>query len=212
MFFKKKPIDDQGQPTVRFNADALQDRHTDELIGICRGIAFDELVTQQEAEMLLKWMNNHSEYMSDYPFNILHRNLHAMLSDGILDLEEATELLSVLKSLTGEGEKHEGIINGSSTLPLDKILPAIIIPDRSFVFTGVFTIGTRKRCEELVCDLGGEMHKTIKKTTHYLVIGDIGSEHWVHSSYGRKIEKAVEYRENGCNIAIVSEQHWVKYI
>ena len=205
-------VDDQGQPKVKYNIDALQDRHIDELIGICRGIAFDDLVTQKEAELLLKWMNDHSVYLSEYPFNILHKNLQEMLSDDVLDSDEAAELLGILKGLIGEENKHEAIVNGSSSLPLDTNLPEIFIPDNSFVFTGVFTVGTRKKCEEIVCDLGGEMHKTIKKSTNYLVVGDVGSDHWVHSSFGRKIEKAVQYREKGTGICIVSEQHWIKYI
>ncbi|WP_292663272.1 BRCT domain-containing protein, partial [Nitratifractor sp.] len=76
----------------------------------------------------------------------------------------------------------------------------------------VFTVGTRKQCEEIVVERGGKMQKYVTKSTDYLVIGDIGSEHWVHSSYGRKIEKAVNYREVGVPIAIVSENHWIKFI
>lgn len=205
-------LDEQRQPKVKYNIDALMDRHIDELIGICRGIAFDDLVTQKEAEALLKWMNDHHEYLAEYPFNIIHRNLQEMLSDSILDNNEATELLGVLKGLIGEECKAEVIVNGSSSLPLDTSLPKIIISNSSFVFTGVFTVGTRKKCEEIVCNLGGEMHKTVKKNTNYLVIGEIGSEHWIHSSFGRKIEKAVEYREKETGISIVSEQHWINFI
>ncbi|MDA7847865.1 BRCT domain-containing protein [Sulfurospirillum sp.] len=212
MYNYRNNIDEQGQPKVKYNIDALQDRHIDELIGICRGIAFDDLVTQKEAELLLKWMNEHSAYLGEYPFNILHKNLKEMLSDNILDNDEATELLGVLKGLIGEENKAEAIVNGSSSLPLDTNLPKIIIPDNSFVFTGVFSVGTRKKCEELVCDLGGEMHKTIKKNTNYLVIGNVGSDHWVHSSFGRKIEKAVKYRDNDTGISIVSEEHWISFI
>ncbi|ERL01426.1 hypothetical protein O999_06660 [Pseudomonas putida LF54] len=48
----------------------------------------------------------------------------------------------------------------------------------------------------------------MSKKIHYLVIGSIGNEQWLHSSYGTKIKKAVEIREAGANIAIVSEAHW----
>ena len=47
----------------------------------------------------------------------------------------------------------------------------------------------------------------------YLVIGDIGSKDWSHSSYGRKIEKAVEYRDTkDTGISIVCESHWAKFL
>ncbi len=44
--------------------------------------------------------------------------------------------------------------------------------------------------------------------TNYLIIGTFGSRDWVHTSFGRKIEKAVQYRIAGCRLAIVGEDHW----
>ena len=32
---------------------------------------------------------------------------------------------------------------------------------------------------------------------------------WAHSSFGRKIEKAVHMREKGLRIAIVAEPYWI---
>lgn len=44
--------------------------------------------------------------------------------------------------------------------------------------------------------------------TRYLIIGDIGSNAWAHSTFGRKIKKAVEVRERGDEISIISEDHF----
>jgi hypothetical protein len=44
------------------------------------------------------------------------------------------------------------------------------------------------------------------------VIGEIGSRDWIHSTHGRKIEKAMDYNGRGCRIAIVGEQHWHGYL
>jgi len=213
-FGKKKEniIDDQGQPKVAFNVDALEDRHIDELIGICRGITADDIIVKEEASFLMSWLDSHRDRVNKYPFNILYTRLKEMLSDGILDSEEEAELIEIIKSLTGDNKKDTPVHQKSTSLPLTHPEPEIIIEGKSFVFTGVFTVGTRKKCEEIVCDLGGEMHKTIKKTTDYLVIGDIGSDHWVHSTHGRKIEKAVQYQEKGVDIKIISEHTWIKYI
>ncbi|WP_316675801.1 hypothetical protein [uncultured Tolumonas sp.] len=47
--------------------------------------------------------------------------------------------------------------------------------------------------------------------TNYLVIGDLVSRDWKFSAFGRKIEKAIEYRDNGkSDVAILSEQMWVE--
>lgn len=79
---------------------------------------------------------------------------------------------------------------------------------RMFLFTGTMAYGPRKACEALVVERGGSIAAGVSKKTHYLVIGSIGNEQWLHSSYGTKITKAVEIREVGANIAIVSEAHW----
>jgi hypothetical protein len=44
--------------------------------------------------------------------------------------------------------------------------------------------------------------------TNYVVIGTFGSRDWVHTSFGRKIEKAVDYRTKGYPLAIITEDHW----
>ena len=41
--------------------------------------------------------------------------------------------------------------------------------------------------------------------TDYLVIGILGSEDWIHTSYGRKIEKAIEIKQKGFNVAIIQK-------
>ena len=47
--------------------------------------------------------------------------------------------------------------------------------------------------------------------TDYLVIGDLSSRDWKFSSFGRKIEKAIEYRDSGkSDVAIISEQMWLE--
>jgi len=209
---KQSVVDDQGQPKVALHKDALQDRHIDELIGICRGISADHQIVTEEGKFLLKWMQDHREYANQYPFDILYIRLSEMLEDDILDPDEQKELLETIKDFTGESKTDINLPNKSTSLPLTMPEPMLFIEGSSFVFTGVFTVGTRKRCEELVVEQGGQMHKTIKKDTDYLVIGDIGSDSWVHSTHGRKIEKALENIKKGHKIEIISEHHWIKHL
>jgi len=212
--FGDEMTDDQGQPLFVGHTDALVDRNVDELIGLCRGISADGCINQQEAEYLLEWMKKHSKYLKIYPFNIIFKRLDEMLSDNLLDQEEQRELLDIVQQITGDST---GLLlqnsDASSMLPLSDPIPEIIIQNHSFVFTGVFTVGTRKKCEEITVELGGEIHKNIKKTTNYLVIGYIGSEFWTHSTHGRKIEKAIIYRdEKNTGLEIISEHHWIQNI
>ena len=78
----------------------------------------------------------------------------------------------------------------------------------TYVFTGKFAFGTRRDCEREVEKRGAVCEPNITKRTSFLVIGTFGSTDWVHTSFGRKIEKAVSYRDDGVPLRIVGEDHW----
>lgn len=80
----------------------------------------------------------------------------------------------------------------------------------AFLTTGVMAYGPRKICEAAVLDRGGSAASGVSKKVSYLVIGSIGNEQWRHSSHGVKIVKAVDLRDAGAPIAIISEDHWQK--
>lgn len=80
-----------------------------------------------------------------------------------------------------------------------------------FCLTGTFMFGRRRDCEAAIAAKGGEAGP-LRRDTNYLVIGEYATDAWIHSTYGRKIEKAVEMRANNLPIAIVSEAHWRQYL
>lgn len=207
-------VDNQGQLLNKsLNAKNIADRKVDELIGLCRGLTADGVVNIQEAEFLLSWIEANRDRAPSYPFDVLFRRLSEMLEDNILDNDEQDELIEMLTKITGGESLHDDIESMSSTLPLCIPEPHIEINGNNFVFTGVFNTGARKVLESLTEDLGGVMQKGVVRTTNYLVIGDIGSRDWKHSSFGRKIEKAVHDRDEvKTGLKIVSESHWIKFI
>jgi hypothetical protein len=40
----------------------------------------------------------------------------------------------------------------------------------------------------------------------------VGSTDWIYTTHGRKIEAAVAWRESGSPLAVVSEEHWQRFI
>jgi NAD-dependent DNA ligase len=132
------------------------------------------------------------------------------LQDGHLDQDEADDLLDLFSQLTGENPDFCASVNLSTSLPFTRPIPEIVFPRCTFCLTGRFALGPRKECEKEIKSLGGVLSKNVTMKTEYVVIGSIGSEAWIHSNYGRKIEKAVEYREKGHNVAIVPEDLWVQ--
>ena len=135
-----------------------------------------------------------------------------MLSDGVLDSDESAELLEMLHQFAGLPVGSEQIFTTPNSLPLDNPAPPLSWTDRVFLFTGVMAYGPRKDCELLMVERGGLIGGSVSKKVHYLVVGSIGNDQWLHSSYGTKIKKAVELRESGAPIAIISEDHWQKVL
>jgi len=200
------------QNSVLFHEARIDRRSADALVGIAAGLAADGKINLQEAEFLKSWIENHLSHLSDPVVNLLYKRLASMLSDGVLDAEESTELLEMLHQFAGLPVGSVQTFTTPTSLPLNNPPPVLSWADKVFIFTGVMAYGPRKDCESLILERGGLIGGSVSKKVHYLVIGSIGNDQWLHSSYGTKIKKAVELRESGVPIAIVSEEHWQKVL
>lgn len=193
-----------------FSRARVNDRQINELVGLCRGFIADGEVSQAEAEYLQKWLAANTVAADNPVIATLYERVTAVLEDGHLDSEEAGELYETLTQFSG-GEFELGELLKSSTLPLDAPPPEILFPDMRFCFTGTFGFGSRSDCEKAVAERGGT-GGTLTGKTDYLVIGVYATSSWAHSSYGRKIEKAVEMKQKGRSISIIYEPHWIMAI
>lgn len=191
-----------------FHQARIERRAADELIGMSAGLIADGTVNQQEAEFLKAWIETNLPHLDDPVVNLVYRRLANMLSDGILQPEESRELLELLHKFTGPTLSTTKPYIAPTTLPLCNPAPHIIRPGRCFLFTGTMAFGARKECEAIVQERGGVIGGSVSKKVHYLVVGSIGNEQWLHSSYGTKIMKAVELRDAGAPLSIISETHW----
>lgn len=206
--------DEQGQLKNRWvNARRLADRSIDELIGMCKGMLSDGATNEDEVNFLKLWLEANQEYINQWPANILSARLCEILADGIIDKKEKDDLFILLNDITG-GTKtfYEELKNNATLLPFCKPAPAITFKARQFCLTGQFFYGTRNRCESEIQQRGGTTQKQPSQKTDYLIIGHLGSTDWMHTSFGRKIESAVELKGKGFPISIVSEEHWVKFL
>ena len=192
---------------TKFNRKSIDDRQIDTLIGLSKGLTADGAISQGEAEFLLTWLIQNRAASQNPVIGNLLTKVSAMLEDGVLDPDEAEELLGVLHAFTGE-KAQIGELAKPTTLPVNQPTQPIVFPSRSFVLTGTFAFGTRKQCQEAVESLGGINAAGINKSLHYLVIGSYVTDSWIHETYGRKIEKAVQYQKQGVPLVIVTEEHW----
>lgn len=200
-----------AQPIPRaFNAQAVADRQIDELIGLIKGILADGEVQQAEAEFLLQWMEANRGVCKTWPASVLFPRLSAALMDGVLDAAEESELMGLLlRTVGGNTAPTSGGTSDATGLPLTDPVPEIEFAGRRFCFTGQFYSGSRDWCMSQIEMRGGVAQPKVTKALHYLVIGELGSEEWRHSTHGRKIETAVRYVGEGLPIGIIGEAHWI---
>ncbi|MGY3591488.1 NAD-dependent DNA ligase [Bradyrhizobium sp. USDA 4341] len=191
----------------RVGGDRIGTRQIDELIGIARGLVADNQINQAEVEFLQKWLAANLHISGQPVVRVLYKRIDEMLSDNVLDDNEKVELLDTLNQFSNREIDGLGEILKSTSLPLNDPAPPLTFAGQRYCFTGTFNFGCRKECERAVEDLGAEVGSLTQKT-NVLVVGLYATESWKHSSFGNKIMKASEWRDNGLPICIVSEVHW----
>lgn len=201
-------LDDDGQPLIRaWNATRRTNRNMDELIGVIRGIVFDGKVVREEVEALGKWLNAYSGDVREWPVGIIVERLMRIYEDGKVDDEELDDLKTLLEEIVG----GQGRPQVSCTLPLTKPAPEVIFDQNTFVFTGKFAYGKRVFCQSETAVLGGQCEDGVTLRTDYLVIGALCSQDWVHTVWGRKIERAIDLQRSK-SIYIISEERWCSFL
>lgn len=196
-------------PSVSASAtNRLLARTVNHLIGICDGIAADDVIIDKEVLFLRTWLNEHREVTQVWPGSMIADRIDAILADGIITVEERADLLATLRKLSGNQFDTTGSATPDApSVPIDDD-PSIYFKNMSYCFTGQFLYGTRAACERAILGLGGTAVDNITKRLDYLVVGSMIEPLWANTTYGRKIEKAMDYKQKGAELAIVSERQW----
>lgn len=203
------PLDAHGQPVAKgLNAGRRNRRDIDQLIGMCRAVAMDGKVTTDEALLLDTWLKQNREVTDFWPACVVCDRLEEIFRDGFMDAEESRDLLELLQSLIGNFQTTDNAPTPATALCFDQPQPDLVFAGRTFLFTGKFYYGQRKRCQTVTESQGGLIAGSVNRSVNYLIVGGIGSRDWAHGIFGTKIESAIELRKKGYPIAIVHEAHW----
>lgn len=194
----------------RVGNDRITSRQIDELVGLARGIAADGAINQPEVEFLQKWLAANVSISNQPMIRKLYARINDILADGVADRDECEDLLGTLESFSSR-DFELGEVMKATTLPLCDPAPVLDFDGRRYCFTGTFNFGGRRDCERAMTGRGASCGSLTQKTD-VLVIGMYATESWKHSSFGTKIAKAVDFREAGLPIAIVSEDHWARHL
>ncbi|MBH9740119.1 BRCT domain-containing protein [Vibrio navarrensis] len=195
---------------TRFNYDSNLDKCMEHLLGICTGLVADEFITDKEIIFLHHWLMDHPILENTWPARMLLDKTTQILDDNIITDDERLEISKMLNEVIGSPIDN-GVASGMATESAFDLVDDVEIMDKLFMFTGKFAYGSRKKCEDVTRTAGGNIGgKDVTLKTDYLVVGGTASEHWKFSSFGRKIQKAIDFRdERGTNLKIIPEQQWL---
>jgi len=180
----------------------------DELMGLCKGVISDGIVSPQETLYLNTWLKAHEDVQAFWPANILARRVADILEDGVVTPEEQHDLLYLLSKITGETPKAEDVSTLAIRSPLDMPEPPVTFTKRNFCLSGKFVYGNLAQCTLAVAQKGGACQPSPRDNTHYLVIGSLEQDHWGDSSHARKVKLAQDMKKAGKPLYIISEEHW----
>jgi hypothetical protein len=177
------------------------------LLGIIQGVLADGHLNDSEILFLRDWLSNNETIASAWPGNVLCTRIEATLEDGQITKDEREHLVATLQQIVG-GTLQELAESGHvSALALDDVT-ALDFQDHRFCLTGDFVFGPRNTCERAIEMRGGAVASAVSKKIRYLVVGGLGSSEWKHGSFGTKIERAIELKQNGFPLFIVHEDVW----
>lgn len=203
-------LKDDGIYEASLNKETTLFRQIDELIGLIKGVMADGAVHQSEVEFLVKWLEKNKDTLDQWPAVAIFPRLKAALSDGSLDGEEEKEIRDLLHVALEQNSVREA--NDAANIPYTTPVPEVQFANRTFCFTGKFQSGSRPWCVSQIIARGGIAASKLTQNVNYLIVGELNSGSWAKDKHGRKIGKAIKYRDAGAKIAILSEQNWFEQL
>ena len=191
-------------------ADKVAHQSATEFYGICMGIVSDGSINTSEAEFMLNWLTPRIHSINDPMISKVYDTLEKIEKEGFTEQNESL-LIEVVMAYTG-GQSTTPDSQLPTTIPLCQPAPELNIPGKTFCFTGTFDYGTRQQCQKAITDNGGSVAKDVTTSVDFVIIGNNITPEWKHQSYGKKILKAMQYRDKYGTPAIASENHWLKFI
>lgn len=192
------------------------------LHGVLQGILIDGTITDDEVFGLNDWLHDYDMYAEYWPFCDVWAEVRHILEDGKIEEHEKADLMDLCHQFSERivprqeihdthdesWMKSESPILQTFDLMCDR--EAVINFKSKFCFTGQARGGSRKDLQGMAEALGGRCQRHVSLDLDYLVIGAQSSPAWVYATYGRKIEKAIEYnRRADVSITVIHEDDFL---
>jgi len=184
--------------------DIPKDSSSAYVYGFCSGLNADHKLTLAEGKAFIELFRSHPA--------LLDAEILAPHRKKLLALTKVKELW---RTHCEQAEEIAFAVMGISKQAQDAAdAPALVFdtPDpkeidfngANVVFTGEFHMG-RGQAEELGTQLGAELQGTPNYETQLVIVGSIPSQGWKFGKFGTKVSRAIELKQKGADIQIISE-------
>ncbi len=185
--------------------------HIEELLGFLTGTASDGVLNDQEITAMSAWLDANESVRDVWPASVIVMRLAIILEDGVITDEERGDLLGTVRQVTGTDLDESGLSFEASTEVWEDSVDSLKLDGSVFCLTGDFVSGNRESIDTMLRCRGAETNSSVNKSVDYLVIGTLASRDWLYTSHGRKIEKALLLKREGCTIKVITERTLLKY-
>lgn len=175
------------------------------LLGIVQGISLDNLIKEVEIRFLDQWLKENDYLKNTYPYDELYAFTTYILDKKVVERDVHEKALQFMNALSCSSSSSSKVLVDSLNANIWQLDPEVIIPEKTFCITGISIYQPRKAIAEKVELFGGYVTDNIVQSLDYLVVCSQKNECWAFTSYGRKVEKAVELRKKGKQINIIHE-------
>ena len=166
---------------------------TQQLTGLISGISADGKVNNDEIQYLQEWLDRNEYLANTWLFDQVNLIIEKIIAEGVFSSESEQKILklsSIILSDFGDSD-NSNLIN---TLKLNPVETGIYIEGKVFCITGNSLYNTRSEIALLIESNGGIVKTAISNLIDYLLICDEKNSCWAYSTYGRKVEKALNLK------------------
>lgn len=182
------------------------------LMGLINGLTADKHLSDEEIMYLDVWLKENPEVANCWPGDVLSCRVKGILNDGVIEPAERTHLMTFMQSISGNSFAETGS-SAPDVAEIETDDGVVIQFDGClFCFTGEFVYGTRACCERAIISRGGDAVSNVTKKVDYVVIGSRISPNWAHTSFGRKIQRAMDLKGDGHHVNVITESYWAGHL
>lgn len=179
-----------------------------ELIGILGGISADNIINEREMKFLSQWFEDNGTVCQVWPLSEIRDRVMDVLINQNSDKEAEEQLMNFIKRITTRRLTFMDFEHNLSTGFLIEDDDPVDLYRKCICFAGDFLSGEYKILKFQTLKRGAVVSDSFNDEVDILVLGSLSIRDWLNSEESQKIRKALDFKETGKYLRIISEKKW----